>query len=202
MDQTAEQKIKDVLTQHKIDIFHETATNQSNEVIFTVLPRQLFEADSQQLLNDYVAQNTLANSELSPNSVQYLAQQKDQYVLILGQVNKSALFEKQDLQFIKDNAANYVAKKILGEPVNYTQDFEAMFNKLTFQAGVVVVGATELAQDAFQKTLQTIQSTNAKEIFNAGTEKMGSLFGGFKNKLKQKIEESQNNASSSSKPKP
>ncbi len=191
MDETTS-LLKDKIEIHEFAVYNETSIDGENEIIFTLIPADFFpDRASQEIIERYNTENSL--HDLSQVSQDYIKAQTKFYPVLLAKINKNSLFETKDIDFIKANTNNFVSKKLVGEAVNASNDFEAMFDKYSYRAGALIMSAAEVASDALQRGIEKVSSTDPKELLNQGAAKLGGLIAGFRSKLKDKIAETPSN---------
>ena len=184
--------IKNKIATSEFAVYHETSQDGKHEIVFTLVANTMFSSEAEKgLIENY--SKTFPISEISKNSQQYLASTTPNFTpILLSKIEKNSLFEAPEIQFIENNINNFLSKKLLGEPINASLEFEEKFDKYTQRVGSVVVGTIELASDVVQQTIAKVAQAKPQEIFEQGRAHLSSSIAFFRNKLKTKIE--QNNS--------
>lgn len=169
--------IQEQLSKEDIIIFRESTTDDKYDVVFTRINKNLYQQYSE--INDYIKENPI--EDISKNSLQFLAKTSDNnYYVLLDKLKKDSPFYEQNLLFIENNKLNLLSKRLTGQSIDSSKNFEELLDKYLYRTGVVTVAAAEIAGEFLKKSLD-IFDKNGQQLLDKSNEKLSKTITDIRN---------------------
>lgn len=169
--------IQEKLAKEDIIIFRESTTNNEYDVVFTRINKNTYQEYSE--INEYIQENPI--TDISQNSLSFLKKTSDSnYYILLDKLKKDSPFYEQNILFIENNKLNLLSKRLTGESIDHSKNFEELLDKYLYRTGVITVAAAEIAGEFLKKSLD-IFDQNGKQLLDKGNEKLSKTIADIRN---------------------